>query len=276
MPEKSNQASPNTRTPGHNEVDAILARLRVEFIENTRDQLDEIETRIDWLESGREISADDLFDVQRNIHNIKGQGATFGFPLVGRVAHLFEDYLENVGGVKIENIKDLRTYIETMANLLISGENFTPPQTEELLRSLPMGRATSFTTQKVHDVEVLLVMPAGLQRRLVATELLSCGFHVNRAYDSMEALAYALDITPDIVFANYDMTPFNGCELARVFGSIERLQDIHFVLCTSYKQGDAHLRGLPKNVSVVEKRRNYTESLSTLLMEWGVFGHMAS
>jgi len=262
--------------PSPSDVDAILARLRVEFVENTRDQLDEIETRIDWLDSGREISADDLFDVQRNIHNIKGQGGTFGYPLVGRVAHLFEDYLENVGGVKPENIKDLRTYIETMTSLLVSGENYTLQQTEELLRALPMGRATGFSGQETHDVEVLLVMPRGLQRRLVANELMSCGFHVNRAHDSMEALSYALDMAPDIVFANYDMTPFNGCELARVFGGIERLRDIHFVLFTSYEQGDAHLVGLPDNVSVVEKRQDYANSLSALLMKWGVFGQIAS
>jgi len=267
---------PDKDKPSPNEIDAILARLKVEFVENTRDQLDEIETRIDWLDSGREISADDLFDVQRNIHNIKGQGGTFGYPLVGRVAHLFEDYLENVGGVKSENIKDLRTYIETMTGLLVSGENYTLQQTEELLRALPIGRATGFSGQETHDVEVLLVMPRGLQRRLVANELMSCGFHVNRAHNSMEALSYALDIAPDIVVANYDMAPFNGCELARVFGSIERLQDIHFVLFTSYEQGDAHLVGLPDNVSVVEKRQDYANSLSALLMKWGVFGQIAS
>jgi len=267
---------PDKDKPSQTEVDAILARLQVEFVENTRDQLDEIETRIDWLDSGREISADDLYDVQRNIHNIKGQGGTFGYSLVGRVAHLFEDYLENVGGVNAENIKDLRTYIETMTSLLVSGENYTLHQTEELLRALPMGRTKSFSSQETHDVEVLLVMPRGLQRRLVASELMSCGFHVNRAYNSMEALSYALDIAPDIVFANYDMAPFNGCELARVFGSIDRLQDIHFVLFTSYEQGDAHLAHVPDNVSVVEKRQDYAKSLSKLLMEWGVFGKMAS
>jgi len=262
--------------PSKNEVDVILARLKLEFVENTRDQLDEIETRIDWLDSGREMSADDLYDVQRNIHNIKGQGATFGFPLVGRVAHLFEDYLENVGGVKQGNIKDLRVYIETMTNILMSGENYSLPQAEDLLRALPTGRAMSFSSQETHDVDVLLVMPRGLQRRLVATELMSCGFHVNRAHDSMEALSYALDITPDIIFTSYDVTPFNGSELARVFASIERLQSIHFVLFTSYEQGDAHLADLPDNVSVVEKRQDYAKSLSALLMEWGVFGQMAS
>lgn len=262
--------------PEKNEIDAILERLKQEFIETTHDQLDEIETRIDWLDSGREMSADDLFDVQRNIHNIKGQGSTFGYPLVGRVAHLFEDYLENVGGVRRDDIKDLRAYIETMMAILATGEPYPPQQAEELLRSLPSGQPRSFSGQKARDVEVLLVMPAGVQRRMVAHELLSCGFHVNRAYDSMEALSYALDIVPDIVFANYNMMPFNGRELARAFSGIDRLQDIHFVLFTSYGRDDKHVADLPDNVSVVEKRQDFAKSLSNLLMEWGVFGQMAS
>lgn len=125
-------------------------------------------------------------------------------------------------------------------------------------------------------MSVLLVMPKGLQRKMVAQELLSCGFDVNRAYNSMEALSVALDIVPEIVFVNYDMTPFSGPELARVFADIEKLKDIHIVLFTSYGEGDAHVAGLPDNVSIVEKRQDYTESLGELLMEWGVFGKMAS
>lgn len=265
------------KMPNSHEIDSILARLKVEFIESTRDQLDEIETRIDQLDDGLDISADTLFGVQRRIHNIKGQGATFGFPLVGRMAHLFEDYLENVGGVKRDNIHDLRIFIDTMVEALESGEAYGPTQAEDLLRTLPTGRQSyEISSQHVYDVDVLLVMPAGLQRKMIAGELLSCGFRVNRAYDSVEALSHALDLVPDIVFASYDLNGFNGLELARVFSAIKRLHDIHFVLFTSYKADDAHVANLPDNVSIVEKRQDYAKSLSDLLHGWGMFGQLAS
>jgi len=263
-------------TPKSNQVDAIMARLKQEFIETARDQLDDVEIRIDWLESGREIDADGLYDIQRNIHNIKGQGATFGFPMIGRIAHLLEDYLENSGGVRSDNIKDVRVYIDTMTSILVSGEHFTPDEAEALLHRLPTGKPQAFSDQDSRDVTVLLVMPDGVQRKVVAQELLSCGFNVNRTNNTMEAVAVALDLLPDIVFVNNDITPFGGRELAQVFNSIDRLKDTHFVLLTSYGQDDAHIAGLPENVSVVEKRRDYRESLGELLMEWGVFGKMAS
>lgn len=265
-----------SENPGANKVNAIMARLTQEFKETARDQLEDVETRIDWLDSGRDMDDDSLFDIQRNIHNIKGQGATFGYPIIGRVAHLFEDYLENCGGVHRENVKDMRAYIEMMMSILSSGENFSIDETDALLRQLPTGKPQSFSDQASHGVDVLLVMPNGVQRKLVAQELLACGFNVNRAYNAIEALQAALDVAPDVVFVNNDIAPFNGCELAQVFNNIERLKDTHFVLLTSYDHGDEHLAGLPDNVSVVEKRRDYKEALGELLMEWGVFGKIAS
>jgi len=81
---------------------------------------------------------------------------------------------------------------------------------------MPTGRVATFSTQQTNTINVLLVMPAGLQRKLVARELLSCGFRVMRAYDSVEAPAVAMDIAPDFVFVNQDMTPFSGRELSNV------------------------------------------------------------
>lgn len=263
-------------TPGENKVNAIMARLTQEFVETARDQLEDVETRIDWLDSGRDMDEDSLFDIQRNIHNIKGQGATFGYPIIGRIAHLFEDYIENSGGVHRENVKDMRIYIEIMMSMLSTSSSFSVDETDVLLRQLPTGKPKSFSDQVRRGVDVLLVMPNGVQRKLVAQELLSCGFNVNRAYNAIEALEAALDVAPDVVFVNNDITPFNGCELARVFNNIDRLKDIHFVLLTSYEHGDVHLAGLPDNVSVVEKRHGYKEALGELLLKWGVFGKIAS
>jgi len=257
-------------------TDKILDRLRAEFVDTARDQLEEVERRLDWLDYGRSIGDGDLYDIQRNIHNIKGQGTTFGYPLVGRVAHMFEDYLANAGGVRTEIIGDLRAYIDVMNALLTNGENIPPEEGEALLRSLPLGRPKGFSQQKDLNVNVLLVMPSGVQRRLVAQELLSCGFTVNRAYDSVEAISVALDLSPDIVFINNDMAPFSGRELAKVFAAVDRLSDVHIVLLTGYEADSEHLGDLPDNLSIVVKRRDFTESIGQLLMEWGVFGNISS
>jgi len=213
-----------------------------------------------------------LQHIQRDIHNIKGQGATFGFPLTGRVAHMLEDYLINADGIQPQNHDDIRAYFDLMGSLISQGEAAGVDDPEALLNHLPTGRVPMFSSQQVNDVNVLLVMPSGLQRKMVAKELLSCGFRVMRAYDCVEALSVAMDIRPDVVFINNEMEPFSGLELCKVFAAIDKLRDVHIVLLTSYEAEDAHFRGLPASVSLVQKQKDYTEITGGLLIEWGVFG----
>lgn len=257
-----------------NEDDGVLARLRQEFIETARDQIEDIETKLDFLNSGQGDAEEYLLSIQRHIHNIKGQGATFSFPLTGRVAHMLEDYLKNASGIQANNIGDIRAYLSLMVDLIASGESIAEDDPKSLLNALPTGQVATFSNQQTHDINVLLVMPPGLQRKLVAQELLSCGFRVMRAYDSIEALSVAVDITPDIVLINYDMTPFDGRELSNMFAAVDKLHDIHIMLLTTHNRAGEHLQDLPDNVSVVEKGKNFTESVGELLIQWGVFGNI--
>ena len=255
--------------------EGILVRLRQEFIETANDQLEDIDGKLDQLDSGQGKAEEILLSVQRDIHNIKGQGPTFGFPLTGRVAHMLEDYLINAGGIGAENIADIRIYLGLMVNLIATAESIGEDDPKNLLKTLPTGQEKAFSDQHAHDVTVLLVMPAGLQRKMMAKELLSCGFRVMSAYDCVEALSVAVDITPDIVFINYDMVPFTGRELSKVLVSVDTLSDIHIVLLTSYEAGDEHLQDLPDNVSVVKKQQDFTEAIGEFLIKWGVFGKLA-
>ena len=257
-----------------NEIDGVPAQLRQEFIEAAQDQLDDIEIYLDRLDNSQGNAEDEILGIKRHIHNIKGQGATFGFPLTGRVAHMLEDYLKNADNIQANNISDIRVYLDLMINLILTDETIAGSTPQSLFNALPTGQVATFSTQQTRSINVLLVMPAGLQRKMVAKELLSCGFRVMRAYDSLEALSVAADILPDVVFVNYDIAPFDGRELSNIFANVDTLRDIHFVLLTSYESGSAHLQGLPDNISVVQKHMDFTESIGALLILWGMFGNI--
>ncbi|MDH5772811.1 MAG: Hpt domain-containing protein [Rhodospirillaceae bacterium] len=256
-------------------IDDIMASLRQEFIETASDQLAHIEHLLEGLESGGQFNDDELFSIPRNIHNIKGQGATFGFPTIGRTAHLLEDYLESAGGVRVEIIRDIHVFIDLMTKILDAGKEPDDIEAEKILSSLPhFNLAKEYSAQKLNDVQVLLAMPPGLQRKVVSRELLSCGFRVIRAYDALEAISVALSFAPDIVMVNRDFAPFDGVELAKVFSDIEKLSDIHFVIFSGFEKGDPHLEKAPENVSIVVKRNDFTEMLGELFISWGIFGEM--
>lgn len=253
-------------------LDVVLEQLRLEFVEAATDQLDEIEILLGRIEAGREAADDDMLAIQRPIHNIKGQGATFGFPLTGRVAHMLEDYLHNVKGLRADCIDDIRRYLEFMSDLLTSGEQVESADMRGLFNALPRGRAVSISAQTRRDINVLLAMPEGLQRKMVANELLSCGFRVMRAYDSVEAVSVVSVIVPDIVFVNSDMTPFSGIELINVFSAIEKMRGVHVVLLTSSDEHHDLSAALPQNVTVIYKHKNFTDDIGAFLIAHGFFG----
>jgi len=254
------------------DTDSIISRLRQEFIEAARDQLEDIDGKLIWLSSHLDEAEEALLDVRRNIHNIKGQGATFGFPMTGRVAHMLEDYLKNTDKVGDKNIGEIMSYLALMEDLIASGESIAQDDPQKLLADLPIGGQAKFTDQDIHPIKVLLVMPPGTQRKLVASELLSCGFQVMRAYDTVQALSIAMDMRPEIVFTNYEMVPFDGRELCDIFSVIDALKHVHIVLLTSADEKDEHLQDLPKNTSLVKKTKNFTEEIGELMIEWKVFG----
>jgi len=261
----------NKDAPANSNFDDVLRKLHQEFIEVARDQLDDIDSMLNALEAKPALAEQYLLNIQRNIHNIKGQGATFGFPLTGRVAHMLEDYLLNTGGNLIENILDIRSYIDLMVDLISTDESIAHDDPQALLSNLPTGQKVTFSVQHIHDINVMLVMPPGLQRKVVAKELLSCGFRVIRAYDCIEALAVAIDILPKVVFINYDMVPFSGPDLCNVFAAVEKLRDVHIVLLTSHEIDDQSLQSLQGNASVVVKHKDFTEKIGELLIEWNIF-----
>lgn len=253
-------------------LDVILEKLRQEFVESASDQLDEIEILLGRIEAGGETSDDDLLAIQRPIHNIKGQGATFGFPLTGRVAHMLEDYMHNVKGLHAECIDDIRRYLEFMSDLIVSAERVDAEDMRGLFNALPRGRAVSISAQSRRDINVLLAMPEGLQRKLVANELLSCGFRVMRAYDSVEAVSVTSVIVPDIVFVNSDMTPFSGIELINVFSAIEKMRGVHVVLLMNSGAYPDSRGALPQSVTVIHKHKNFTDDIGAFLIAHGFFG----
>ena len=257
-------------------VDEILTRLSREFVETALDLLDEIDQMIDGLENGEGDAEDVRQFIQREIHNIKGQGSTFGYPLTGRVGHMLEDYLINTGSIQPHNYADIRGYLDLMVSLIQQNEPLDDQERLDLLNSLPTGKVEKITTQKARDINMLLVMPSGLQRKMVSRELVACGFRVMRAYDCIEAISVALDIQPDVIFVNYDMTPFTGTEFCHVVQAIDKLRNQNIVLLTSYDADDIHIQGLPDNVYVVQKHRNFTDDIGELLIDLGLFGKLAS
>lgn len=255
-------------------MDVLIAGLALEFIENSSDSIDIIDTILTDLMKGKD---GDFLELQRRVHSIKGGGGTFGFPAITLIAHALEDYIETsrIESVRIDNnhLQAIQIYADAIHDILDKGINPDDAETTEILRRLPVNaQAIAFGDLTPQDIGFLLVMPKGLQRRIIGEELASCGFRVNTAQNAVLAIEIGIANPPDIIAANMFIEDMTGVELARVFKTIDATSKAKFLLLTSSETGNAKTIGLPLNAKIVHKGPTFSKELTDHLMAWNVFG----
>jgi hypothetical protein len=225
----------------------------------------------------RDDGRDEAFlDLRRHVHTIKGQGGTFGFPLITRVAHMLEDYFETLPEINGTAIHDIQGFIDQIAAILDRGESPTDAEASSILATLPCARPNAFTDQIVRDLRALVVMPSGLQRKIIGQELVACGFRLNFADNAVSGLEAALAFPPHVVFSSMEIKGFTGGELAGVFKSVRALMGAEFMLLTSYDADDGRLREIPAGTEILHKDADFAEKLVDCLLKWEFFGKLGT
>ncbi len=166
----------------------ILVDMRQEFIETAEDRLDEIEQSVaNLLSGGRNIDCE-MLDIKRNIHSIKGLGGSFGFSSMTLWAHALEDYLETTRDIGADQLADVQLFVDRMREIIESGENPDDETTSMAIRTLRLkGRKRDRTGLK-DGTSVMLLMPKGIQRKIIGRELITFGFDIIIAESSMQAI----------------------------------------------------------------------------------------
>ncbi len=255
------------------DLEKALERLKQEFIEGSGDRIDEIDGALDRLLKETGDREADFFQMQRDIHSIKGSAGTHGFNAVTVIAHRVEDYIESTRRLTNPQLQDVQAYIDRIRAILEAGQDPSEAEFKKILQSLPSStQQASVSKQEVKNITVLLVMPKGIQRKFIGTELASCGFEISFSEKPVEAIGLALSLKPDIVVSSTEFEDISGIELANVFKSIKNTEDINFVLTTSHDEDDPHLKELPEGTAIIHKSSNFAEELTESLINMGVFG----
>ena len=259
-------------TDPQEKIRVILARLSAEFRADCPEQMDECDSIVLRLSEQRDNWREDLAELQRRVHSIKGNAGTFGFPAITLIAHKLEDYLEAVES-PAKHARDIRVFLDTIRDIAANGRN--PPEEEypALLRTLPRLRSGFVPVPRAREIHVLLAMPKDVQRRIVREELASCGFDVTCADTGVAAIGLALATRPDAVFASLVLADMSGTDLARALAAIGATRKCPFGLLTTKAADDPELAGLPPQARVIVENERFMETLTERLIEWGLFGH---
>lgn len=242
----------------------ILADIRQDFIVNTRDKLDDLEEEIEALRSGSDHAENHILEVKRVIHSIKGAGGSFGFPTISKVAHGLEDYLETSGDVSTVTSEDLMVFINTITDILISGDEPDEQLAHMMLRSLPTGRRQS-GVRALDKGSAVMIMPRGVQRKIIAQELAQLGYKVAILDKAIEAIDMALTLKPDYVITTMALERMTGVELAWALQMFEATRKVQVAVVTADEITTETLESLPPLTTLIKKGPRFSLELMAFI-----------
>ncbi|WP_084005598.1 Hpt domain-containing protein [Magnetovibrio blakemorei] len=250
------------------DLEMILADMRQEFIEHTRDKLELVEDEIEALRSGTGDCERNILEIKRIIHSIKGAGGSFGFPTISKVAHGLEDYLETTGDVSTVAGEDLLVFVNTITDILISGEEPDTDLAHMMLRSLPTGRRQS-GVRALDKGSALMIMPRGVQRKIISQELAQLGYKVTIVDNAIEAIDMALTLKPDYVITTQVLERMTGIELAWVLQMFKMTRSVKVAVVTADEISDEALESLPPHTTLIKKGPRFSLELMSFIRKAG-------
>ncbi len=251
-------------------TDLVFERLRTEFIEDAVDRLGDMQAAIDGARKSADGGGfDTVMALRRQMHNLKGNGASLGYPLVSLVAGRFEDYVQGRERLDGRELDAIQIFIDRIGEIIRRGidERADPTAGAELLRGLPArADVEAMASATTRDVEVLLVTSSRVVGRLVEREMSSLGYRVTGAPSPFVAFELAVRIKPALMLVSATLEGLDGLDLARALGAMATTREVPVLVLTSFAAGDARLRDLPANARIVQTGAAFTEQLADALM----------
>lgn len=247
------------------DMEMLLADMRFEFVEETRDRLERVEGQIDLLETRQGKMEYVLLELKRDIHSIKGSAAPFGFPIITKIAHGLEDYLDTTGDQANIAAEDLRIFIDTISDVLDAGEEPDDQLKEMMLKGLPSGRTQS-GKQRLPKGSIVLLMPKGVQRKIIGQELAQLGFTVSILDNPVEAIDTILVLKPDFMITTMIQPRLSGIEMARILSVIDSTAMLKVAILSSTMPDEADTPDdLPDNAIIIHKGPAMTRNIMAFL-----------
>jgi len=260
----------DTTGPNSADLQIMFETLQIDFLETSEERMDEIEAFCDNLEHGRGFAADNLMEIKRSIHGIKGSAASYGFPTVSVIAHSLEDYFETTRDIGAEEVWDLRLYCDRIREIFDARVDPGKEKAGSILRGLPSRPRRSIKSELHGETAVLMVMAKGVQRKIIGRELAGFGFRVAIAADTQQGLHLALIMKPELIICSKIVDPFDGLEFANVTKVIGTTRHRKFLLMTADAEHVTSSDAAAAEASVITKGKTFSRNFFQFLKKSGL------
>ena len=168
----------NTTDVDFGAIDDLVANLTQEFLVDAVETLGTLGLLVSETHDGKIDTGYTLQTIRREIHTLKGQRGSFGFPSLTVISHRLENYLVDLETLNTRQLDDVQTFLDRMQEISDSGVNPDDDEVSRIVRTLPAKGAAKDDFQEASGLEILLVAGLRIVRRAVEGELNKRGFRV--------------------------------------------------------------------------------------------------
>lgn len=188
----------------NNQIEAMLAKIKQEFIAELPTRFQEMEELILGLSTNNNYA-----EIYRNLHSIKGSGGTHGIEILSFACHQIEEELERLqkeNSITSESsINGLLEYLDVLKDIQESELNDDDNSKEirarlKVLRDKTVGEA----------IEVLIIEPSKSLSVLLSQILSELGVNITVTDTGMKGLQLLLNRTFQVVISAYETKSLNG------------------------------------------------------------------
>ena len=213
-----------------------------------------------------------LSGLQRHAHNLRITGSSFGFPIVTLIAQRLEAYLTDMSQWSDRSQQDAQEFTDALGEMLERRQQPDDAEIARVVRGLPSQVSRTFSPGdvEIRNVEILLVTPARAIAKLLAKQIMACGFRVNTVQDPVEGLSMALRLRPDMVITSQEMKGLNGVDLIRALKAMEGTENIPCAILTSQELASTAFARLPQDSPALRTGGHFADDFAKVVTQFGL------
>lgn len=243
--------------------------------ETAQEALDAIEdtlgTANSLLAAASPDNAEDAVNgLRRHANIIKDVAGSAGIGILKVLAHRFEDFLAGIPELDDGARADCQVFLDRIAEAMDGRLDDDPEKIAEFCRRLPAKQAFRVEDVEIQDVEVMLVMTDGAATSFVTRELAECGYRIVNVWSTIDALALAPQMRPDLIIVSNVMPELSGVDFACAIRAMPSTKRIPVAVLTSQSRGDAALEDLPSDISLLSKSARFADDVADVFGRYGL------
>jgi chemotaxis protein histidine kinase CheA len=210
------------------DLQEILAQMNEKFIETAAEKISRLNEILSDFSKG--INTPELYEeFFREIHSLKGLGGTFQMPLVTKVCHAFEDYIEGYTSLNEAQISDSFIFVDRLNDLIESNDANDDSLGSVWLVGLPQKGEIEEVKETTKTKFMIISSDPDLIDEL-SSMLSKDEFEVSSSLSAFKGYRMAVLLQPDIILVSERLEEMSGSELIRSLSGMLALKNSRFAM----------------------------------------------